>query len=47
MSVGGARGGRVVGGRTRGRGQAGMVTFGGCGKDMRAGNLASHQRGAC
>ena len=24
-----------------------MVTCGGCGKEMRAGNLASHQRGAC
>ena len=24
-----------------------MVTCGGCGKEMRAGNLARHQRGAC
>ena len=24
-----------------------MVTCGGCGREMRAGNLARHQRGAC
>ena len=48
MEAGGAVGGRDVGvGVRRGGGQVRMVTCGGCGKEMRAGNLARHQRGAC
>ena len=30
-----------------GGGQVRMLTCGWCGKEMRAGNLARHQRGAC
>ena len=45
-------GGAVVGGRGAGvgagrGGQVRMATCGGCGREMRAGNLARHQRGAC
>ena len=40
-------GGRDVGVGIRRGGQVRMVTCGGCGREMRAGNLARHQRGAC
>ena len=44
---GGAVGGRDVGVGVRRGGQVRMVTCGGCEKEMRVGNLARHQRGAC
>ena len=57
MEAGGDVGGRDVGGRDVGGRDVGvgigrgrpvrMETCGGCGKEMRAGNLARHQRGAC
>ena len=47
VEVGGAVGGRDVGVGNRRGVQVRMVTCGGCGKEMRAGNLARHQRGAC
>ena len=40
-------GGRDVGVGVRREGQVRMVTCRGCGKEMRAGYLARHQRGAC
>ena len=45
----GREGGWRLGGRLGlgGGGQVMMVTSGGCGKEMRAGNLARHQRWAC
>ena len=44
---GGAGGWRDVGVGVRRGGQVRMVTCGGCGREMRAGNLTRHQRGAC
>ena len=47
VDVGEAGGGRDVRGGIKRGGQVRMVTCGGCGREMRAGNLARHQRGAC
>ena len=43
----GLGGGLDVGGGIRGGGQNRMGTCGGYGREMRAGNLPWHQRGAC
>ena len=43
--LGGLLGGQDVGIGVRRGGQVRMVTCGGCGKEMRAGNLARHRGG--
>ena len=47
VEVGGAVGGRDVWVGIMRRGQVRVVTCGGCGREIRASNLAMHQSGAC